>query len=372
MGASTANTALGTLFAWNVLSRPVQNELGVDARWAAAVLSVALATFTLAVLLAGRRPQRRSLRRRMAVAAPAAVAGLLLTAAATGPAGLLVGFGVGFGAASGVGYAAALQTAGGRPSGFRGTALGVTVGAYAAGPMLVAPPLAAAVERHGWRLATVGLAVTVGVLVATGAVLIRPGAAPWTPPALAGGDEPRLMRSLWLLLGVGSAPGLFAFALAGEIAPAASTAAAAGTAVPALAGGNLAGRLGAGRWADRVGADRLLVVTGGLTAITCTVLAVGVPRSASLLALGALGGTYGATSALVPAATVDLVGPARLPSVYGRIFTAWGIAGLCAPAVGAWLVASTGGFRTPFVVGAGLATVAALTARRIRRLRPAA
>lgn len=51
-----------------------------------------------------------------------------------------------------------------------------------------------------------------------------------------------------------------------------------------------------------------------------------------------IGFCYGAVSALVPAATADLVGVRAFPRAYARVFTAWGVAGLLGPLAGAWLL----------------------------------
>lgn len=105
----------------------------------------------------------------------------------------------------------------------------------------------------------------------------------------------------------------------------------------ALAGGNLAGRLVAGAVSDRVGrvpalGGALLLVGGSLLGL---VILGPVGQLAAYLGVGT---GYGALSALVPAAIADLVGRRRFASVYGRVFTAWGSAGLAGPLAGGWLL----------------------------------
>jgi MFS family permease len=68
-----------------------------------------------------------------------------------------------------------------------------------------------------------------------------------------------------------------------------------------------------------------------------------------LSAFAATGLAYGALSALVPAATADRVGARAFPRAYGRVFTAWGCAGLVAPVVGG-LLTGGGGQRADLVL----------------------
>lgn len=87
-----------------------------------------------------------------------------------------------------------------------------------------------------------------------------------------------------------------------------------------------------------------------------------------------LGIAYGGLSALVPAATADLVGPHRFGRTYGWVFSGWGVAGLLGPLVGAALYDRTGAYLLAFRVSAliaviGLACAIVFMTRR-RRTQP--
>lgn len=355
-----------------MLAGAVGHDLGVGAGGTGAVFAVALAAFTAGVLTAGPVADRHGARPLMAVAAAAASAGLLLAAAVPTLPSILVGIGLGFGGANGIGYAAALHVAGTVWPARRGMAIGVVIGAYALGAVAAAPLLAAVVEQQGWRRAVAGLAVVVAAAVAAAAALV-----PQAPPApatdrerarggAAGGG--RAVVLLWVVFGACSAPTLFTFAHAADAARARGlSVSAAATAVAILAGGNLAGRLAAGWAADRFGAPASLVLVTAASVAACAVLAA-VPGGVVILpAFAVLGTAYGAVSALAPAATADAVGPDRLAGAYGKVFTSWGLAGLTAPVAGGWLTERTGSHDAAFLAGALVAAVALAGALRLHR-----
>jgi MFS family permease len=290
----------------------------------------------------------------------AAASGLGWAAAGQHPSALWGGIGVLFGAASGVGYGVAVGFAARSPVARRGTATGLVVGAYAAGPVLLGLLAPAAVAGVGWRTCVAALAVAVGALLGGAAVLApadRAGgrARGQGPPA-----DRRTVVLLWLLFAGGAAPGLLVFATAAPLAVGLGLApAAAGAAVSLLAAGNLVGRLASGWWSDRVGrrpalATALAVAAGSVVGLT--------GPAAAWVVLTSFTGTglaYGAVSALVPAATADRVGVHAFPRVYARVFTSWGCAGLVAPVAAGALSGAAGQRGASALVAAASLAVAA-------------
>lgn len=84
-----------------------------------------------------------------------------------------------------------------------------------------------------------------------------------------------------------------------------------------------------------VGRSRALHGNSAVLLLACLPLAVGSRGPVALVALLLLGIQYGALSALVPAATADLVPRERFGTAYGLVFTGWGLAGLLASVVAA-------------------------------------
>jgi OFA family oxalate/formate antiporter-like MFS transporter len=334
LAGATANLAVGTLFAWSLVARDAARDDGLGGGAAAGVFGTAIAVFGAVLLALGPLERRAGPRRLLCAAAVLAAAGLLLAAGVRGPVALFGGIAVLFGVANGLGYGVAVGLAARVPADRRrGTATGLVVAAYAAGPVLlglVAPPVLAAV---GWRPCMAGLAGIVAVLLLVAAEqaparTARPAGRRDAPARIPG----RPVLLLWLVFATGAAPGL---ALFGQAAPLAAErglgTSAAGLAVAALALGNLGGRLAAGWWSDRIGRPAALI-----SALVVAAVAVGClagPLAPAVVLAGFLGSglAYGALSSLVPAATADRVGAGAFATAYGRVFTGWGIAGLVAP-----------------------------------------
>jgi MFS family permease len=340
VAGTTANFAVGTLFAWSLVADDAAADVGMSGDAAAAVFAGAIVVFTVVVRGTGAAERRYGPRRLLYAAAAAGGSGLLVAATAEGPLALWSGVAVLFGVANGLAYGVATVLAARAPADRRGTATGIVVAAYAAGPVVLGfttPPLLKAYE---WRPALIGLGLIVAGLLVLAARL-----------APVGGGAGRSRREsvervprgdvvlLWLLFAGGTAPGLMLFAHAAPLAADLQLSPpAAGLAVSALAAGNLTGRLLSGWGSDRIGRFPALAAALGATAVSVGGLVASVAPVVVLTAFLGTGLAYGAVSALVPAATADRVGAGAFSTAYGRIFTGWGFAGLFAPVAGERIV----------------------------------
>jgi MFS family permease len=339
-----ANLAAGTLFGWSLVARPAADAVGMSDRGAAAVFASAIVVFAAVLLVLGPVQRRVGPRRLLLGAAVIGGVGLLLAARAQHPLVLWIGVALLFGVANGLAYGVSVGLAARVSPSRRGTAAGLVVSAYAAGPVLlglVAPP---ALDAVGWRGSLAGVAVIVTGLLAGASWLVPAGT---TEGDRRGRHDPVSRRDvalLWVVFAGGTAPGLLLFAHAVTVARDLQLSVrAAGLAVSALAAGNLIGRLAGGAWSDRIG--RLPAVAAALAIGAVAILAVALPTSHPVVLTGYLGTglAYGAVSALVPAATADRVGAAAFPTAYGVVFTGWGCAGLLAPLAGGQLLDPAGG-----------------------------
>lgn len=358
-GATLLDLAVSPLFAWNVFAGDLAARLHVSEVALSPVFSVGLASFAAGVLLAGPITDRMAPRVLALVTATLAAAGLLGSGLAPSAAALVAAFGLGLGASTGLGYATAVRTAG-TVDRRRGLALAIVVSAYAGGTIGVAPAGAALLGTIGvaWTLAALAAATTV-VLVAAAALLPAMPAARRSPgvgqlpPAPRGARGRRRLGRVELGLGaafgLGSAPGLAAFAHAGDLL---GTPGAAALAVLLLSAGNFAGRLVAGPTSDRLGRPATLHTDAALLVGTAVGLLVSPSNAVQLVLLPALGLQYGALSVLVPAALGDAVPAARFGASYGVVFSGWGIAGLAAPVAAAAVSASVGWRATFLAFGA--------------------
>jgi MFS family permease len=358
--------ALGLFHAWSVFVVPLQEQLGASRGAVSGIYSLATATFTLS-MLAGHR-----LHDRVHPAPLAAGIGLLaalgLALAGTGAAwAVWIGYGVLFGVANGVGYGFALQATALVLPDRSGLAASIAVTAYALGPALLAPALEWSVRAAG-VLETFAIA---GALTAAVAAAQLPLLAGLRLPAPApGGDAPArarvARRTFWLLwLGflLSAAAGLIALAHAAALVTAqGGSAQAAALGVSLTAVGNAAGRLLGGWLTELVPARVLLAGAGLASALALLAAAVAPPVGVALAALGVVGLGYGAASSIYPAATAALYGPAALARVYGRLFTAWGLAGLGAPVLAGALFDLSGAYHATLLVAAACSCAGGLVA----------
>jgi MFS family permease len=334
-----ANLAVGTLFGWSLVAQPAADAVGMSPGGAAAVFASAIVVLAAVLLVLGWIQRRVGPRRLLLGAAVLGGAGLLLAATAQHPLVLWTGVGLLFGVANGLAYGVSVGLAARVPPPRRGTATGLVVSAYAAGPVLlgvVAPP---ALGADGWRVSLAVLAVIVAGLLAGAAVLVPAGPPEGDRRGRADPVPRRDVALLWVVFAGGTAPALLLFAHAVPVARNLELSLrAAGLAVAALAAGNLIGRLVAGAGSDRIG--RLPAVAVALSTAAAAIVALALPTSVPVILAGYLGTglAYGAVSTLVPAATADRVGAAAFPSAYGVVFTGWGCAGLLAPLAGGQLL----------------------------------
>jgi OFA family oxalate/formate antiporter-like MFS transporter len=369
--AVVVNAAAGTLFAWSILLAPVRAEFGVGPADLAPVFSTALVGFTLAVLAGGHLVDRLDPRRVVTAAGLLAGAGLVTGAVAPTVLVLTVGLGALFGSGSGFIYSAAVTATSLRDGRRRGRAVGAVVAAYAAGPVIAGPLGASGVEQVGWRPTLLLAAIGVAALVVVAGRGLQGGPAARRAglvPAPGGGSGSAPLAWLWLLFLCAVAPALFAFAFAADIATAAGASpSAAGGVVALMAGGNLFGRIAAGPLSDRVGVPAALRVVVVAQLVSLPAPGWSTDPAVVLTGLALLAVAYGAASALLPLATVDLVAPSRFGVSYGRVFTSWGVAGVLGPVAGAALAGGAGGHATAFraaLAVAGLAAVALIGLER--------
>jgi MFS family permease len=350
--------ALGLFHAWSVFVVPLETRLDLSRTAVSGVYSVATVSFTLAMFLAHRLIPMLAPAVVAMTAAMIAAAGL--AAAASGSVwGLWLGFGGLFGVANGVGYGLALQVAGVALPQHRGAATSLVVTAYALGSAVLAPLM-----EHGIR--TIGVLATLWVAaactVAVGAVQLALLAGLQLERVVAGGGhaganpQRRTFWVLWCGFLLGAAAGLLALAHAAAlIEDLGGSPSSAALGVTLIAAGNALGRLTGGWLADLVDARLLLAAAGGAEGVALLVLAAVPAVGIALAALTVVGVGYGAASSLYPVATGQLYGAPNLARSYGRVFTAWGIAGLCAPLLAGALFDSTGSYRLSLLLAAGAA-----------------
>ena len=356
-GAVLLNLMTGSLYAWSLFIAPAQDALDVGRAAVSSIFAVATVAFAATMFLAPVLVRPGTALKPALVTTALAAGGLLLSGLAETLWGVILGYGVLFGFASGIAYSAALQSAVGALESRRGLATGIAVSSYALGAVLFAPLFRIGPERWGvWDT----FLITAAIFAAMGlvsAALIAPAQIP-RPDRQEGKAVTGPFWRLWFCFFCGCTAGLMALGHAAAIVNAydlVAPAAALGTGLITAANG--AGRLASGFATDYLQPRTVLLSAKLLAAAVLAALAAfgGVPLVYIVLTL--IGFAYGSMASGYPAATVQYYGPANLGRVYGRLFSAWGVAGLTAPLIAGALFDWTGAYTLALAVAAGAAVL---------------
>lgn len=363
--------ALGSVHAFSVFLEPMEQAFAASRAEVSLTYSLALVCLTLAVLAGHRvfalvRPPLFSL-----AACSLAALGCLFASFAGGLWGVWLGYSVLFGAANGFGYGYALQiTAQANPHN-KAFAMGLTTAAYALGAAVFPSLLDEALQAAGIALALQALA---GVLVVAGilaaGLMQAAGARFATSSDAEPGPEPngtgRLLAHLWFAYGAGVSAGLMVIGHATGLANDAGAARPLAVLAPVVvAVGNMTGGVIAGWATDRIGSRSVLT---GLPLLSLGGLLVLLIKTDAMTALGALalvGFAYGAIIAVYPAVISNLFGTVQGIKAYGRVFTAWGTAGLVFPWLAGLLFDQAQSYTAILMVAALISALSAAGAYRL-------
>ncbi|MEL6478193.1 MAG: MFS transporter [Pseudomonadota bacterium] len=362
--ASLISAVLGSIHAFSVLIVPLEDAFGAGRSAVALTYSLALVALTLAVLFGPAVYGRASAARFVALVAVVGAGGAFIASTAPGLITVWLGYSLVFGAANGLGYGFGLQIAAQVNPGREGLAMGIVTAAYALGAMLSPALFDGAVASGGFGHAMRWLALSLAVSGAASALLLWRAGARFQAPPRAERPEPAELRAqalLWCGYFASVLAGLMVIGHAAGIAQSFQPDLAAWIAPALIAACNLAGSLAGGRLADLVPLRHLLAGLAVMSASALAVLAADAGALLLLLGLGAIGFTYGGTISAYPAAVVKLFGMARSPQIYGRVFTAWGAAGLLGPWLAGMLFDLSGAYR-PALFAAALLSLSATVA----------
>ena len=358
----------GSVYGWSLFYQPIEADLVIGRTWLSAAFSLASILFAAAMVAAPMLFRGWPVPLLALLSGALSAAGMALPGLVRELWCIVLAYGLLFGAGCGIAYSVALQANVMALPHRRGLAAGLTAGSGALGSVAAALAFRAMIEAIGpWRtLIWAGVAFL--AFAALAALLMRGMAMPVPGRSRAANHaetkaERRLEITLWLGFFFGACAGLMALGHAAGIARAYGGAIApVALATALITGANGVGRLGAGWLADALPVRRILVAAPLLAAAALGALAL-VPDSALSLAVLTLTGlAYGAMAATYPAAVAIYFGIARTATVYGRVFTSWGVAGLAAPGLGGYIFDVSGGYGAALALAAGAGLVSAAVA----------
>jgi MFS family permease len=370
------NVCLGTVYAFSLFRKPLEELWGVGATASGLPFMVFLAVFAGGMAVAGRfldlwGPRRAALVGSVLVGTGWALAGLSPNVGVlTFTYGVMAGAGVGF--LYGCPIAMATRWFPDR----RGLAVGLTVVGFGASPLLTAPILNALIARVG-PLSTflyAGLAFAV-ILVALSLPLRFPPAG-WVPNGKAGNGQSRpplaelppqaMVRRptfyhLWAAFAIGCLSGLMAIGIAApfgkEVASLSPSMAAIAVSVFAIFNG--VGRPLFGWLTDRLSIRFTAALSFALVLGAAAMLGLWSRGNAPVYFLGfsLLWLNFGGWLAIAPTATAQLFGVKNYGRNYGIVFTAYGAGAILGNVLSGLIRDVTGSYSAVFFPVMALAAV---------------
>ncbi|MBF0278830.1 MAG: OFA family MFS transporter [SAR324 cluster bacterium] len=412
LGALIVQIILGTVYAFSVFVKPLENEFNWDRATTQWAFSFALATFALVMIPAGKLQDRIGPRK------VASIGGILLGASfvlgaflvdSSRPWTLYLTYGILGGAGIGFAYVCPIAASVKWFPDKKGLITGLAVAGFGAGALFFAGPASILIlppssEREamgisqillvalgitkgtgfgiGWQMFFIlhGIACAAGVLI--GAAFLKNPPKDWMPQhsGVAAKKEftwqemlnTPLACMLWLTFIFGATSGLMAI---GQWKPMMAVILQGETFAPAWMGTfgrfvepvgilaifNAIGRIFWGKVSDLIDRPRAMMIMFLAQGMAFMLLVSVSSPAAIFIASAWVGLNFGGNFALFPSATADYFGTKNLGVNYGWIFTAYGVAGILGPVVGGVLFDVTQQYLMPFVFAGILCFIAAIS-----------
>ncbi len=364
--------SIGQIYAFSTFELPLTKLIGIghaahgdwkltQVRW---TFSIAIAILGLSAAVFGRWVERAGPRKSMFMAALCFGGGFIVSAVGIHFHQLWLlyfGYGVLGGCGLGIGYISPISTLINWFPDRPGMATGLALLGFAAGG-LIAAPLSVLLMEHFKTAISSGVLetfVTMGVIyfmfMMIGVSAIRVPAAGWKPAGWAPAVNPRPLvtqenvavavawrtRQFWLLWGVLCMNVTAGIGVLGQASPMIREIFS-GRVTPAAAAGFLAllglcdagGRFAWAAVSDHIGRRNTYMVLLGLGIVLCS-CAPSLGHLGSMApfvaACAVIASMYGGGFATIPAYVSDLFGAMHVGAIYGRLLTAWSVAGVLGP-----------------------------------------
>lgn len=332
---------MGSIHAFSTLIQGIELQTSVGRMASSLIYSTALINGTLAVYFGHILYQKFSVIKLISLMIILPIIGLFFSSSGSWI-GWIIGYGIFFGFSSGIGYGLSLHIASSvtddNKLGFR---LGLVTASYAFGAVIFSVIFPVLFDNFGFEngymlgLGTLLIIVTIGLFLFI-ASKVKIG----TSTSIYQKIKPQKIKifKLWLGYFLGVFAGLMTIAHAVPlISSFGGSAVIAITAISLMSFGSGIASVCTGWLVDRFGCKRPLVVI--LIINSFAILGLSIMTSIDLLfiMLILIASLYGAIIAIYPTLINHLVGQDLSALVYGRVFTAWGAAGLASPALAGWL-----------------------------------
>ena len=390
------NIMLGSAYSWSVFSKPLIDGYGATTFTAMLPFAVALGTFSLGMVFAGKFVDRHGPRKIAMLGGVLVSVGYMLSYLMdrTGwPVGtLILTYGVVMGLGIGFSYNPPIPTASRWFPDRKGLATGFVVMGYGLSPLFTAPLADYLIRTYGVPSTFLFMGVLFLVVLVPLGSLLRFPPADWKAPEPKGGSKRTwtplsevgtraMLRSpafwsAWLMYVVGTAGGFMvignAKAIGMTMPGVAATAGLAVAAVQVMAVFNSVGRPIFGRSADAYGPRRTLMVMYLVMLGAMAVLALSTAWEQLYAGIAITGIVFGGFLAVMPAFSAYFFGLKNQGQNYGVLFTGYGLGAVVATFAIGPIKDSFGSYVPAFYVGMLLSLVGLAISFLARPPRPVA
>ena len=337
LGALLLSFAFGSLHAFGVLIEPLQTLLEAERASVSFVYSLAIISLTFGVFVSARITPRFTPTQIAAFCGLIGSAGLALVALWPTLGTLLLGYGVLFGFSNGLAYSLFLEQAANALPQSKGLSLGMATAMYGVGAAAFTQILAPFALPATIETAIALLALS---LILSGGIASVMFSRSRMNADLAYSDRPMLRHRtkgifrLWIIYCLAASGGLMVIVHSVGIVRSFGASELSVLLAPTVnAVGNIFGSLIGGIIGDRLSARKAIAVPLLISLASLLVMLVSKSDVLLLLVMTACGFGYGALIAVIPIAVRKIYEPTEIYLVFGRVFTAWGFAGLAGPYV---------------------------------------
>ena len=355
---------MGTVHAFSTLIQNIEMQTNVGRMASSLVYSTALINVTLAVYVGHILYRKFSPKVLIFFIAILPVIGLFISNSESWL-GWMIGYGIFFGFSSGLGYGLSLHIVSSVTENKKlGFALGLITASYAFGAVIFSMLYPFLFDHFGFENGYIFGLLILSSIVAIGLILFSISRVKVEQKSIETQqkdlNETNILK-LWLGYFLGVFAGLM---LIGHAVPMINSfGGSASTSITAITlmtlGSGIAG-IYAGWLVDRFGCKRPLLVL--LMINTGAILTLSIMTNVNLLImlLVLIASLYGAVIAIYPTLVSHIVGSNLSAAAYGKVFTAWGSAGLISPSIAGWLYEKNNSYDGPILLTLVLSIVAVL------------
>lgn len=359
-----ANLCIGSAYAWSVFSLPLRELFNWSATEVNVAYSICLGMIPLAMIVAGKLQDKYG--PRWVIFAGGCIFGIgtFLASFTSSLTWLYLTYGFLGGAGIGFVYGSTIPNTTKWFPDKRGLAGGLIAGGFGIGAVIFGPLSAALISNIGilstFRYEGIAYIIIVGI-VAQYITAPPAGYKPdgWEPPAPALGVAPKVIADLapaqmiktpifWVLFAMYTLACFAGLMIIGNASPIGQeqvglSAAAAAGAVGFLSLGNTLGRVFWGWVSDMLGRFTTLLIMYTISAIALFGLISATSYWPFVITVMAVAACFGGFFGIFPALTADNFGLKNLGVNYGVLFVSYGLAGIIAPTLAAYLKEAAGG-----------------------------